>query len=204
MVQNFKFIVIVLVLSNAQYLFAFDCPAKVHVEASKFSAVAATDTQKINSFYELGEKQTAKVYIEKVLEVANNLADVNEVLTKKQSPAGSTTCEYTGSTVKLFLFPVQNEWARKGYTADLRLGKIDYDAPANANGGPSSHHGLALHLDTHLTILTKDKMKVAKRRVSHLNFDLVVQEAIDDSGTESWEEIAAVGRADVVKYTVVE
>lgn len=182
--------------------FATECPRKIRVEAKDFVSISANDEKAVTKIFELGDEQTEKSYIEAVLKVANELEPVDEVVSYSKKASGSSAnCAYRGKKVTLSLVPVQNEFAGKGYTARLRLGRINYHS---TDGNPTSHVGNALDLVTHVNKLDANRIVQSEAKRSPLSFDLQIQIPLGDYGTDGYEETAKVGYSTSVKYTVVE
>jgi hypothetical protein len=194
----------IIVAVMAPGLLAMECPKKIRVEAKDFTSISADNQKEIEDIYQLGDKQTEKTYIQAVLQVANKLTPVDEVVT--YSPKASSyiaSCIYRGKTVSVSIYPVENEYADKGYTARLKLGKIKYKSPTNA-GNPVSQFGNALDLVTHLATLEKGRIVQRQNKSYPLSLELSIQIPLGDYGTDGYSVTAKVGSAKAVKYTVVE
>ncbi len=182
--------------------FADDCPKKIRVEAHTFSSLSSSDSSVLDRIFQSGDGQSDRAYIQEILRTAETLSAVDAVLS--YSPTNSRRlggCVYRGPGLKL---RIARTSVRRdhGYVAELKLGRVDY--VSDHGGNPSSHHGNALSLTTHFSAVSASALIPAARRVSSLSFELLVQVPMGDYGTDGYYEPIEIGRADTVRYSIVE
>jgi hypothetical protein len=184
----------------AQSSFAITCPQQISVEASDFSSISSKSTSDIDKIFKLGDQQTEKPYIEKILKAANKLTSISEVLTLSKKFKDSSSCYYTSKAATLRIAPNGSEWEHKGYIATLKAARINYKS--GGFGNPESHRGFAVDVVSQLNTFTPGKITQSKKSAT-LSFELGIQIPLGDYGTDGYTETATIGSAKSVVYQVV-